>query len=186
MQKRHAIFGIFLHWNYNSVESSELRGNWRPSMDRELGQNLALLLKNRGVRTVTGAMVQRVEQTETGLKVCFDQKGVPGEAEGETVLSAIGRRPYWDDLFAKGLEPQSDGKRIRVDDSFRTSIPGIYAIGDVSSAVQLAHVAAAQGTVFAERLCGAEPSLDLTLIPACIYCRPEIASVGLTEADAAQ
>ena len=155
-----------------------------PAMDRELGQSLALLLKSRGVTVVTGAMVKKVESAENGLAVRYERKGQEETAEGETVLCAIGRRPYWDGLFADGIALETEGRRLRVGGSFETSIPGIYAIGDVSSRVQLAHTAAAQGTCFAELLCGRNPSIDLSLIPACVYARPEIASVGLTEADA--
>ena len=155
-----------------------------PAMDRELGQSLALLLKSRGVTAVTGAMVKKVEPMENGLAVRYERKGQEETAEGEVVLCAIGRRPYWDGLFAEGIVPETDGRRLRVNGTFETSIPGIYAIGDVSSRVQLAHVAAAQGTCFAEMLCGRDPSIDLSLVPACVYARPEIASAGLTEADA--
>lgn len=155
-----------------------------PAMDRELGQSLALLLKARGVRVVTGAMVKKVESTDTGLCVRFERKGTEETAKGEAVLCAIGRRPYWDGLFAEGMTPLAEGRRLAVSDTFETSIPGIYAIGDVSSKIQLAHAAAAQGICFAESLCGRERSVDLSLIPACVYARPEIAAAGMTEADA--
>ena len=68
-----------------------------------------------------------------------------------------------------------------LDASFQTSVPGIYAIGDVSSRVQLAHVASAQGVYCVEKLYGAEPTVDLSVVPGCVYTRPEIASVGLSE-----
>lgn len=155
-----------------------------PTMDREIGQNLALLLKKQGVRIVTGAMVERIEPAEDGLSVVYTQKGAEGSAAGEKVLCAIGRHPYCDGLFADGLQPETERRRIRVDERFHTSIPGIYAIGDVSSPVQLAHVAAAQGIACVDGICGNKPSVDLSIIPACIYTRPEIACVGLTEAEA--
>jgi dihydrolipoamide dehydrogenase len=87
-------------------------------------------------------------------------------------------------LFADGLQPETERRRIRVDERFHTSIPGVYAIGDVSSPVQLAHVAAAQGIACVDGICGNKPSVDLSIIPACIYTRPEIACVGLTDAEA--
>ena len=155
-----------------------------PAMDRELGQSLAMLLKARGVRVVTEAMVKKIESAETGLCVRYERKGAEETAEGEAVLCAIGRRPYWDGLFAEEITPLTEGRRLLVSDSFETSVPGIYAIGDVSSRIQLAHAAAAQGVCFAETLCGKERSVDLSLIPACVYARPEIAAIGLTEADA--
>ncbi len=155
-----------------------------PTMDREVGQNLALLLKKQGVQIVTGAMVARIEKTEEGLSVVYSHKNGEGRATGEKVLCAIGRRPYYDGLFAEGLHPETDGRRIRVDARFRTSIPGVYAIGDVSSTIQLAHVASAQGIACIDGIFGREPSIDLSIVPACIYTHPEIACVGLTEAEA--
>ena len=154
-----------------------------PGMDRELGQNLAQLLKKQGVRVFANSMVQRVEQGEDGLTVHFTTRGKEDFVTGEAVLSAFGRSPNWKGLFADGLQPETDGRRIHTDENGQTSIPGIYAIGDVSSPVQLAHVAAAQGTACVERLAGRTPSVRLDLVPGCVYCRPEIASVGLTEAD---
>ena len=155
-----------------------------PNLDRELGQNLALILKKQGVRVFTGAMVQNVEQSEDGLTVNFISKGQPDSASGEVVLCAIGRRPYFDGLFAPELEPELNGKALRVDENYRTSIPGVYAIGDVSSRIQLAHVAAAQGAAVADTLTGVENGMDMNVVPSCIYCCPEIATVGITDAEA--
>jgi len=76
-----------------------------------------------------------------------------------------------------------NGKSIKVDERYLTSIPGVYAIGDVSSKIQLAHVASAQGTACVEMLCGEENHVSQTVVPSCIYSRPEIAVVGLTEAE---
>lgn len=133
---------------------------------------------------LTSAMVQSVEQTVDGLCVHLEQKGKELTVTGEKVLCAIGRRAYFDGLFAEGLTPALNGKRLLVDESYQTSIPGVYAIGDASAAVQLAHVAAAQGTDCVERMCGSKGSIDLNVIPSCIYSAPEIAAVGLTEAEA--
>lgn len=155
-----------------------------PGMDRELGQNLGLIMKRRGVELALNATVQRVEQTDGGLKVVFEQKGVPGQALGQAALCAIGRRPYLDGLFKPGLSPLLDGPRLKVDSAFQTSIPGVYAIGDAASKVQLAHLASAQGAACVEALFGAGSEVDLNLAPSCVYCRPEIASVGLSEAQA--
>ena len=155
-----------------------------PNMDRELGQNLQQILKKQGTEVLTGAMVQSLEQTESGLAVHLLQKGAEKTVTGEKVLCAIGRRAYWDGVFADGLTPETRGKSLQVDENFQTSIPGVYAIGDVSSPVQLAHVAAAQGTACVERMCGVQDHVDLHVIPSCIYSTPEIAVVGITEAEA--
>lgn len=158
--------------------------NLLPQMDRELGQNLAQILKKKGVEVLTSAMVQSLEAAEGGLCVHLKQKDKELTVTGEKVLCAIGRRAYFDGLFAPELQPALNGKRLLVDENYQTSIPGVYAIGDASSAVQLAHVAAAQGTDCVERMCGGAGKTDLSVIPSCIYSSPEIAAVGLTEAEA--
>ena len=155
-----------------------------PNMDRELGQNLQQIMKKQGVEVLTNAMVQSLEQTESGLAVHVLQKGTGKTVTGEKVLCAIGRRAYWDGVFAEGMNPETRGKSLKVDENFQTSIPGVYAIGDASSVVQLAHVAAAQGTACVERMCGVADHVDLNVIPSCIYSTPEIAVVGITEAEA--
>ena len=155
-----------------------------PNMDRELGQNLQQILKKQGVEVLTNAMVQSLEQTGDGLSVHLLQKGAEKTVTGEKVLCAIGRRAYWDGVFAEGMTPVCRGKSLLVDENYQTSIPGVYAIGDASSVVQLAHVAAAQGTACVERMCGVADHVDLNVIPSCIYSTPEIAVVGVTEAEA--
>ena len=158
--------------------------NLLPMMDRELGQNLAQILKKKGVEVLTSAMVQSLEPAESGLCVHLRQKDKDVAVTGEKVLCAIGRRAYFDGLFAPEMMPALNGKRLLVDENYQTSLPGVYAIGDASSVVQLAHVAAAQGTACVERMCGSKGTTDLRVIPSCIYSAPEIAVVGLTEAEA--
>ncbi len=155
-----------------------------PTMDRELGQNLALILKKQGVRVCTSSMVKNVEKAEDGFTVNFTAKGKDDAVTGEAVLCAIGRKPYCEGLFAEGLQPEMRGKSIQVNERYETSIPGVYAIGDVSSVIQLAHVAAAQGTACVEMLCGVENHTDMSVVPSCIYSHPEIAVVGMTDAEA--
>ena len=108
------------------------------------------------------------------------------------VLIATGRKPYTDGLFADGLAPSMERGRILTDEHFQTSLPGIYAIGDVNGKLQLAHAATAQGVHAVHQIAAAlsdatsnsavshvsNPVLDL--VPSCIYASPEIASVGLT------
>ena len=156
-----------------------------PNMDREIGQSLAQILKKRGARIHTKAMVQQVTQGEDGLlTVHFSAKDAQAQASGEAVLCAIGRRPCLDGVFAPELQPQLEGRRLKVDDRYQTSIPHVYAIGDVSSPIQLAHVASAQGTACVEMLCGHSPSVDVSVVPGCVYCNPEIATVGMTDQEA--
>ena len=155
-----------------------------PTLDRELGQNLAMIFKKRGVAVHTGAQVLRVERTQDALNVVYSTRQGEQAAAGEAVLCAIGRRPNTAGLFAENLEVAMEGRSIAVGEDYATSIPGVYAIGDVSGKIQLAHMAAAQGTDFAARITGAAGRIDLTAVPSCIYCAPEIACVGLTADEA--
>lgn len=155
-----------------------------PALDRELGQNLALILKKQGVSIHTGAMVKQVRQGESGLEVDFAVKDTENTVSGEVVLCAIGRRPNTAGLFAEGVSVDMNGRSIAVDEKYQTSLPGVYAIGDVSSKIQLAHVATAQGIACVDGICGKVNSVNMSVVPSCIYCRPEIATVGMTEAEA--
>ena len=166
-----------------SVTVIEAMDRLLPLMDRELGQGLAVQLKKRGVNVFTSAKVSSVSRTDR-LTVAFTQKEKENTVEGEIVLCAIGRRPYTDGLFAPELGIDMDGRRIMVDGSFRTSVEGIYAIGDVSSKIQLAHVATAQGIACVKAIAGKQDETDLSIVPSCVYTRPEIASVGMTEEEA--
>ena len=155
-----------------------------PNMDKELGQNLALILKKQGVKVFTNAMVQSVEKSDGDVAVNFICKEKNETVSGEAVLCAIGRRPYCDGLFADGLSAEMNRRSIAVNERYETSIPHIYAIGDVSAKIQLAHVATAQGIACVDLLCGKENHTSMSVVPSCIYCRPEIAAVGMTEAEA--
>ncbi len=155
-----------------------------PVLDRELGQNLAMQLKKQGVRILTSARVERIEEAGDGLRIAVGTKTGAEELAAEAVICAIGRRPCSEGLFAEGLQPETDGALLKVDGRFETSIPGVYAIGDVACRVQFAHLAAAQGEAFAELLAGLSPERDLSLVPSCVHCRPEIAVIGLSEAEA--
>ena len=155
-----------------------------PLLDKELGQNLSMIMKKRGVKIFTGAMVKSVTKTETGLSVNFESKGAPANAEAEVVLCAIGRRPYTDGLFGEGVSLEMEGRRIKVNGKFETSMPGVYAIGDVSAKIQLARVATAQGLYAINEIAGKNNGVDLSIVPSCVYTRPEIASVGMTEQEA--
>ena len=153
-----------------------------PVMDKELSQNLSMIFKNRGIKIYVNSMVECIEKGPDGISVKFKSKDVQSEASGEAVLCAIGRKPFLGELFNDTLAPEMDGNRIKVDKNYQTSIPGIFAIGDVSSKIQLAHYASAQGVAFADMLCNEENRIDMNVVPSCIYCRPEIASVGMTQA----
>ena len=152
-----------------------------PNMDKEISQNLKMILKKRGIDIHTSAAVQGVT-TEDGTCTChYIEKDQEQEVTADYVLCAVGRCPNTDGLFGENVKPDMERGRVLVNANFESSIPGVYAIGDLIFGVQLAHAASAQGIVVAEKLAGKEPSIDLSIVPGCVYTDPEIASAGMTE-----
>lgn len=157
-----------------------------PAMDREISQSLAMLLKKQGIEIALNARVERIVDAEDGLAVIYtDKKGEECRAEADGVLAAVGRRAYFDGLFADGLCPETAHGALVCSQHFETSIKGIFAVGDViAGSVQLAHAASAQGVSVVHRLAGRPIPANLKYVPSCVYVDPEIASVGMTEAQA--
>lgn len=154
-----------------------------PTLDRELSQSLSMLMKKKGVKLCAGARVEKVEQGPDGLICTYTVKDKTETVAADAVLVATGRRANTDGLCAPEVDLGLDRGAIPVDDRFQTRVPGIYAIGDaVKGSIQLAHAAAAQGINAVSMLAGQEPPMDLSVVPSCVYVRPEIASVGRTEA----
>ncbi|WP_368234194.1 dihydrolipoyl dehydrogenase [Anaerotruncus rubiinfantis] len=173
-------FATLLHDFGLEITVIEAMNRILPTMDREISQNLSMLLKKRGVALYTSAMVQRIETCGDGLCCHFTQKEKETAVNAQAVLVAIGRRANVRDLFAQGMQV-GQNRGILVDEAFQTSIQGIYAIGDVvDGGIQLAHVASAQGCCAVAHMVGRPAPIDLKTVPACIYTSPEIASVGIT------
>ena len=163
----------------------EARDRLLPQMDREISQNLGMILKKHGASVFTGARVSEIHKNEDGsLSVLYEAGGKPGNATGDTVLVSIGRRAYTQGLFEDGFSVETDRGRIVTDASHETSVHGVYAIGDVSGTIQLAHAASAQGIACVERAAGHTTKVREDLVPSCVYTRPEIACVGLTADEA--
>jgi dihydrolipoamide dehydrogenase len=135
---------------------------------------------------MTGTRVQAVETTDTGVRVKVSNDEGEKTLEAEQALVAIGFKPNSANL---GLEPLgvklTDRGFIEIDERMATSVPGIYAIGDVTGKLLLAHVASAQGIIAAENIAGAETiKLDYVMMPRATFCHPQVSSFGLTEAQA--
>lgn len=152
-----------------------------PNLDKEISQNLKLILKKRGIDIHTAAAVQGVEQDGDICTCKYVEKEKEQAVSAQYVLCAVGRCPNTDGLFGEGVELSMERGRVVIDEEFRTSMEGVYAIGDLIKGMQLAHTASAQGIYVAERLAGKEPSIELNVVPSCVYTDPEIASVGLSE-----
>lgn len=156
-----------------------------PNMDKEISQNLKMILKKRGIDIHTSAAVQGVTVEGETCTCHYIEKEKEQEVTAEYVLCAVGRCPNTDGLFGENVKPDMERGRVLVNENFESSIPGVYAIGDLIFGAQLAHAASAQGIVVAEQLAGKEPSVNLDVVPGCVYTDPEIASAGITE-DAAK
>ena len=155
-----------------------------PNMDKDISQNLKMLMKKRGIDIHTGAAVRQIERDGEDMVCTFEEKENEVKVTSQYVLCAVGRCPDTDGLLEEGTQIEMERGRIVVDDTFRTNMEGVYAIGDLIRGTQLAHVASAQGMYVAEVIAGVNPSVDLDVVPGCVYTNPEIASVGMSEEEA--
>ena len=158
-----------------------------PLEDAEISAEIERAFKRRKVRLFTSTRVQKVETTADGVRVhVADEKGEQ-VLEAERALVAIGVRPNSENLGLEAVGVQMERGNVVVDARMCTNVPGVYAIGDVTGKLALAHVASAQGLVAAETIAGVETvTLDYEMMPRCTYCQPQVASFGLTEAQAAE
>jgi dihydrolipoamide dehydrogenase len=157
-----------------------------PTEDADVSKEIAKAYKKLGVKVLTSTKVESVEDTGSGVKVTVSSNGEQRVLEADRLLSAIGFAPRTEGfgLEAAGVQ-LTDRGAIAIDDYMRTNVPNVYAIGDVTAKLMLAHVAEAQGIVAAETLAGAETqSIDYGFIPRATYCHPQIASMGQSEQQA--
>jgi len=158
-----------------------------PLEDEEVSAEVERAFKRRKVRLLTSTRVQGVETTGDGVQVSVTGEKGEQVLEDERALVAIGVRPNSENLGLEEIGVRVERGYVVVDDHLRTDVPGVYAIGDVTGKLPLAHVASAQGIVAAETIAGAETvTLDYEAMPRCTYCQPQVASFGLTEAQAVE
>lgn len=185
------VIGVEFASIYNDfgceVEIIEALDRILPNMDKEISQSVAMSLKKKGISIHTKAKVTKINEGEKNELICeYEEKETMKTTTAEGVLLSVGRRANTEGLFAPDVTVEYEGATIKVNEAFETSIPGIYAIGDVIKGKQLAHAASAQGMVAVEKMCGQEASIDLSVIPSCIYTTPEVAVVGISEEEAAE
>jgi dihydrolipoamide dehydrogenase len=160
-----------------------------PNEDAEVSKEIAKQYKKLGIKVLTSTAVQTVK--DNGSNVTVSYKGVkddkPGEIVVDKVLSAVGFAPNVEGFGLENTGVQlTERGAIAIDDHMRTNVPHIYAIGDVTAKLMLAHVAEAQGVVASETIAGAETMTlgDYRMMPRATFCSPQVASFGLTEAQA--
>ena len=166
----------------SEVTVIEFMKNIAPTFDSDISKRLKQALSKRGVKIITGAAVKRLEQNdEYQIVTTYELKGKEESVVSTDVLMAVGRRPNVDglNLEAAGVDYSSRG--IPVDDSMRTNVEHIYAIGDVNARLMLAHVASFQGQRALNVIDGKSDSIRFDVVPAALFTEPECAMAGLTE-----
>jgi dihydrolipoamide dehydrogenase len=168
-----------------SVTVVELLPRLVPNEDEEISQVLERSFTRRGITVMTGTTVAGLDASGGGVVLKVQKDGVAQSLPFDKVLVAIGVQPNTENLGLEALGVATQRGYIQVDDTMSTNVPGVFAVGDVTGKLALAHVASAQGVVAVEHIAGQEPQpLDYPNMPRCTYCHPQIASFGLTEAQA--
>ncbi len=181
--------GIEFAYFYNSfgteVTVLEALPQVLPREDAEIAGLLATSLSKQGIRIEVNAVVESVNLMDGSAEVSFVGAAGKETKKVEKVLMAVGVSGYTEGLGLEALGVAMNRGDIQVDGRLQTNVKGVYAIGDVVGPPQLAHMATAEGIAAAEFIAGKERAeIDRTFIPSCVYCQPQVASVGLTEEQA--
>jgi len=154
------------------------------AMDEDIRSEIREAALEKGIKIYTGSKVEEIIDTEEGKSiVVFDKEGVKGYITGDKILMSVGRVPFYGniDLEKIGISLNDKGRGIKVNSRMQTTAENIYAVGDVTNIIQLAHVASHQGIVAVENILGKDTEAEYSVIPSAIFTMPEIASVGITE-----
>jgi len=155
-----------------------------PLEDAEVSKELARAYKKLKIKALTGTRVEQVDTSGDGVRVTVSKGGETQTLQADVALVAIGFQPNVEGIGLEdaGVELSERGGFIEIDEQMRTSASGVYAVGDVTGKLMLAHVGSAQGMVAAESIAGRETAqLDYEMMPRATYCQPQVASFGLTE-----
>ncbi len=151
-----------------------------PPFDKDIAKRLRQTLTRKGINFATGAAVTALKRDGELIAVCYDQKGKSLQVSADTVLMAVGRKPVIPQ-GAQELGIAIERGAIVVDDNMMTSVPGVYAIGDVNARCMLAHAATAQASVVINHITGGDSHTRLDVVPSAVFTTPELAMVGATE-----
>jgi dihydrolipoamide dehydrogenase len=153
-----------------------------PLEDLEISQELEKSFKKNGIKVFTSSYIEKVDISKTGIQILIKDDKKKYKIEADIILSAVGITPNIENLGLGTIGITLEKGHILVDDFYRTNIEGYFAIGDLVYGPSLAHVASAEAIICVDNIKGLNPSpLDYKNIPSCIYCIPEISSVGLSE-----
>ena len=178
-------FAYFYATLGTQVTVVEFMPNIVPVEDEDVSKHLEKSFKKAKIKVMTNASVESVDTSGEGVKAQVKtEKGIV-ELQADILLSAVGITPNIENIGLEEVGIKTEKGRVVVDEWYRTSVPGYYAIGDILPTQALAHVASAEGITCVEKIKGLDVErIDYGNIPGCTYCTPEIASVGLTEKQA--
>jgi len=180
-------FAYVMHAYGVDVTVVEYLGHLLPLEDEEISTEIERQYKKLGIKFMTGTRVEGIEDTGKGVKVTVSKDGESQVLEAEKAMQAIGFKPRLEGYGLENIEGLAINDRgaIEIDEHMATNVPGVWAIGDVTGKLMLAHVGSAQGVIAAESIAGVETTtLDYTMLPRCTYCQPQVASFGYTEKQA--
>lgn len=162
----------------------EMLPNIVANMDQDIVKPIKEKFKKSGIEVYTNTKVVSISESAEGLSVNTISDNKEQSFNAEKVLLSIGRKPVIDNLELENVSVETNRGAVIVNKNMQTNVPNIYAIGDVTAGVMLAHVASAEGIVAVESIMNKKPSIDFKTIPYCVYTKPELAGVGLTEEQA--
>ena len=181
--------GVEFAYFYNSMGTEVTVVEYMPRIvpveDADVSKQLERSFKKSGIKVLTSTEVTSVDTSGDGVKAMIKTKKGEDVLQADMVLSAVGIKTNIENIGLEDVGIVTDRDKILVNDFYQTNIPGYYAIGDVTPGPALAHVASAEGILCVEKIAGQNvEAIDYGNIPGCTYCSPEIASVGITEAQA--
>ena len=183
--------GVEFAYVYRSYDAEvtvvEMLPHLLPNEDEEISAQLERSFEQQGVKTLTGSRVTAVDRSAEGVSLTVESPDGSSTLECRRVLVAAGVQGNTEGIGLEKAGVETDRGFITVDEAMRTNVPGVYAIGDVTGKMLLAHVAMAQGVLAVEGIAGmGSPALDYKKMPRATYCIPQVSSFGYTEKEAAE
>ncbi len=178
------VVGVELASIYNKFGSEvtiiEYEKNLLSMFDEDVAKRIKPALKKQGINIITSAACKEIN----GHNVIYDFKGKETSVEADLVLMSTGRAPYYDNLGLDTIGIEYDRSGIKVDKDFKTNVENIFAVGDCIGGMMLAHTATYQSYKVLDQIVGRKNTTDFNMVPACVFTFPEIASIGMTKAEA--
>ena len=182
------VIGIEFAGIFNALGSQVTVVEFLPrilaNMDSEISKKLVLSLKKKGITIETETKVMQISKEQEAFRLLTEGKKGENEIIAEAVLVSVGRAPNVEGLELELLGVEYGRNGIKVDETYQTNVPGIYAIGDVTGGKMLAHIASEEGIAAVDNIMGLKGHLNYDAVPGCVFSFPEIAAVGLSEEEA--